>query len=232
MGLIEKLNTIKTIKEQIKAKLISYNVATTSDNKLSEYADKIKNIVNELMEDSSGNVTKTTNVGSFNNKLYTKNSDGTYTHKSVTNKIIPSDKVTSVKGWLKKYAQIGTFTIDTNSSTGLSSTDAAKISKNDYEVICYNDGSLYLINTINITSRYYNEPKLSTTITDVSYDNGTKYQATYNSSSSTSIIAVYKFTVPQDKKYNIDISLARGRTASGSLNSNYIATTVSISEVA
>ena len=227
MGLIEKLNTIKMIKEQIKAKLISYNVATTSDNKLSEYADKIKNITRELMEDSSGNVSVTTT----GNKLYTKNSNSTYTHKSVTNKIIPSDKVTSVKGWLKKYAQIGTFTIDTNSSTGLSSTDAAKISKNDYEVICYNDGSLYLINTINVTSRYYNEPKLSTAITDVSYDKGTKYQATYNSSSSTSIIAVYKFTVPQDKKYNIDISLARGRTASGSLNSNYIATTISISEV-
>lgn len=227
MGLIEKLNTIKTIKEQIKAKLISYNVATTSDNKSSEYADKIKNITRELMEDSSGNVSITTT----GNKLYTKNSDGTYTHKSVTNKIIPSDKVTSVRGWLKNYAQIGTFTINTDSTTGLSSTDAAKISKDNYEVICYNDGSLYLINTISITSRYYNEPELSTTITDVSYDNGTKYQATYNSSSSTSIIAVYKFTVPQDKKYNIDISLARGRTASGSLNSNYIATTISISEV-
>lgn len=227
MGLIEKLNTIKTIKEQIKAKLISYNVATTSDNKLSEYADKIKNITRELMEDSSGNVSITTT----GNKLYTKNSDGTYTHKSVTNKIIPSDKVTSVRGWLKNYAQIGTFTINTDSTTGLSSTDAAKISKDNYEVICYNDGSLYLINTISITSRYYNEPELSTTITDVSYDNGTKYQATYNNSSSTSIIAVYKFTVPQDKKYNIDISLARGRTASGSLNSNYIATTISISEV-
>ena len=227
MGLIEKLNTIKTIKEQIKAKLISYNVATTSDNKLSEYADKIKNITRELMEDSSGNVSITTT----GNKLYTKNSDGTYTHKSVTNKIIPSDKVTSVRGWLKNYAQIGTFTINTDSTTGLSSTDAAKISKDNYEVICYNDGSLYLINTISITSRYYNEPELSTTITDVSYDNGTKYQATYNNSSSTSIIAVYKFTVPQDKKYNIDISLARGRTASGSLNSKYIATTISISEV-
>lgn len=227
MGLIEKLNTIKTIKEQIKAKLISYNVATTSDNKLSEYADKIKNITRELMEDSSGNVSITTT----GNKLYTKNSDGTYTHKSVTNKIIPSDKVTSVRGWLKNYAQIGTFTINTDSTTGLSSTDAAKISKDNYEVICYNDGSLYLINTISITSRYYNEPELSTTITDVSYDNGTKYQATYNSNSSISIIAVYKFTVPQDKKYNIDISLARGRTASGSLNSNYIATTISISEV-
>ena len=226
MGLIEKLNTIKTIKEQIKTKLISYNVATSSSNKLSEYADKIKNITRELMEDSSGNVSITTT----GNKLYTKNSDGTYTHKSVTNKIIPSDKVTSVKGWLKNYVQIGTLTIDTDSSTGLSASDAAKISKNDYEVICYNDGSLYLINTIHVTYRYYNEPELSTTITGVSYDNGTKYQATYNSSS-TLIIAVYKFTVPQDKKYNIDISLARGRTTSGSLNSNYIATTVSISEV-
>lgn len=221
MGLIEKLNTIKTIKEQIKAKLISYNVATTSDNKLSEYADKIKNITRELMEDSSGNVSITTT----GNKLYTKNSDGTYTHESVTNKIIPSDKVTSVRGWLKNYAQIGTFTIDTDSTTGLSSTDAAKISKDDYEVICYNNGSLYLINTIHVTSRYYNEPELSTTITDVSYDNGTKYQATYNNSTSGSIIAVYKFTVPQDKKYNIDISLARGTS------STYIATTISISEV-
>lgn len=221
MGLIEKLNTIKTIKEQIKTKLISYNVATSSDNKLSEYADKIKNITRELMEDSSGNVSITT----AGNKLYTKNSDGTYTHKSVTNKIIPSNKVTSVRGWLKNYAQIGTLTIDTDSSTGLSASDAAKISKEDYVAICYNEGSLYLINTIHVTSRYYNEPELSTTITGAGYDNGTNYKATYNSSSSTSIIAVYKFTVPQNKKYNVDISLARGT------GSNYIATTVSISEV-
>lgn len=227
MGLIEKLNTIKTIKEQIKAKLISYNVATASDNKLSEYEDKIKNITRELMEDSSGNVSITTT----GNKLYTKNSDGTYTHKSVTNKIIPSNKVTSVRGWLKNYAQIGTFTIDTDSTTGLSSTDAAKISKDDYEVICYNNGSLYIINKISITYRYYNDPELSTTITGVSYDNGTNYHATYNNSSSTSIIAVYKFTVPQNKKYNVDISLKKGKTTSGSLNSSYIATTIGISEV-
>lgn len=222
MGLIEKLNTIKTIKEQIKAKLISYNVATASDNKLSEYADKIKSITRELMEDSSGNVSITTT----GNKLYTKNSDGTYTHTSVTNKIIPSNKVTSVRGWLKNYAQIGTFTIDTDSTTGLSSTDAAKISKDDYEVICYNDGSLYLINTIHVLYRYYNEPELSTTITGVSYDNGTKYQAAYTNNSSKPVIAVYKFTVPQNKKYNIDISLTRGSSGAG-----YIATTISISEV-
>ena len=224
MGLIEKLNTIKTIKEQIKTKLISYNVATSSDNKLSEYADKIKNITRELMEDSSGNVSITTT----GNKLYTKNSDGTYTHKSVTNKIVPSDKVTSVRGWLKNYAQIGTFTIDTDSTTGLSASDAAQISKDDYEVICYNNGSLYVIVKI-ISYRYYNTPELSTSITGVSYDNGTDYSAV--DSSSTQTIAVYKFTVPQDKKYNIDISLARGRTTSGSLNLNFIATTISISEV-
>lgn len=213
MGLIEKLNTIKTIKEQIKAKLISYNVATTSDNKLSEYADKIKSITRELMEDSSGNVSITT-TGS---KLYTKNSDGTYTHKSVTNKIVPSDKVTSVRGWLKNYAQIGTLTNDTGSSA---------ISKEDYVAVCYNDGSLYLINTIHVLYRYYNEPELSTTITGVSYDNGTKYQAAYTNNSSKPVIAVYKFTVPQNKKYNIDISLTRGSSGAG-----YIATTISISEV-
>lgn len=223
MGLIEKLNTIKTIKEQIKAKLISYNVATASDNKLSDYADKIKSITRELMEDSSGNVSITTT----GNKLYTKNSDGTYTHKSVTNKIIPSDRVTSVRGWLKNYAQIGTFTIDTDSTTGLSSTDAAKISKDDYEVICYNNGSLYVIVKINIYNRYYNTPEISTSITGISYDNGPDPETSHTNGH----IVAYKFTVPQNKKYNIDISLKRGKNTTGSLNSYYIATTFTISEV-